>query len=75
VATELHQRLMALALELQGRGDVELAAWIQKHVAGEQREAKKRPSRRGVRVRLARARGTAVLPLAVVNEALRQEGG
>ena len=35
MATELHRRLMAMALELTRRGDEDLAAWIQKHVAEE----------------------------------------
>ena len=72
MATELHLRLMRVAFELQGRGDDDLAAWIQKWIAYEQREARKRPSRRGVKVRLARSRGTTILPLTMVNEALRE---
>jgi len=75
VATELHRRLMALALELTRRGDEDLAAWIQKHVAEEQRAAKRRPERRGVKVRLASSGQRAVLPLAMVNEALRETEG
>jgi len=72
MTTELHRRLMHVAFELQQRGDGDLATWIQKHIADEQGAAKKRPSRRGVKVKLTRSRGTAVLPLTMVNEALKE---
>jgi len=72
VATELHRRLMALALELTKRGDEHLAAWVQKHIAEEQSAAKRRPSKRGVKVRLATTGRSAVLPLVAVNEALKE---
>jgi hypothetical protein len=75
MTTELHRRLMALAVELMRRGDQDLAAWIQKWIAHEQREARKRPERRGMKVRLASTGQTAVLPLVRVNEALREAEG
>jgi hypothetical protein len=72
MTTDLHTRLIALALELTRRGDQDLAAWIQKWIAHEQRESKKRPRQRGVKVKLAATGRPAVLPLVRVNEALKQ---
>jgi len=72
MTTELHRQLMALAFELTERGDEHLAAWIQKWIAHEQRESKKRPHRRGVKVRLTSTGRPAVLPKVMVNEALRE---
>jgi hypothetical protein len=72
MTTELHRRLMALALELTHQGDEDLAAWIQKWIAHEQRESKKQPKRRGVKVRLASTGQSAVLPLVMVNKALKE---
>lgn len=72
VATELHLRLMRVAFDLQKRGEEDLAAWIQKHIADEQRAASRRPSRRGMKVRLARSGGPAFLPETAVKEALRE---
>jgi hypothetical protein len=72
MATDLHTRLMAVALELTRQGDQDLAAWIQKWIAHEQRESKKRPRRRGMKVRLAATGRPAVLPLVRVNEALKE---
>ena len=75
MAIELHRRLMVLALELTKRGDEHLAAWIQKHIAEEQRAAKRRPSKRRVKVRLASTERSAVLPLVAVSEALKETEG
>jgi len=72
VTSELHCQLMVLAVELTRRGDQHLAAWIQKWIAHEQREAKKRPERRGVKVRLTSTGRPAVLPKVMVNEALEE---
>jgi hypothetical protein len=63
---------MALAVELTRRGDQDLAAWIQKWIAHELQESKKRPHRRGVKVRLASTGQSAVLPQVMVNEALKE---
>jgi hypothetical protein len=72
MTTELHRELMFLAHELNKRGDSHLATWIQKHIAAEQAAAKRRPSKRGIKVRLASTGQSAVLPLVTVNEALRE---
>jgi hypothetical protein len=60
---------MALAYELQERGDSDLATWIQRHVAVEQRTGKRRRGERRTRVRMARSGGTAWVPEHLVKEA------
>jgi len=75
MTTELHRELMVLAVELMRRGDSHLATWIQKHIAAEQAAAKRRPTLRGVKVRLASTGQSAVLPLVTVNEALKETEG
>ena len=37
----LHQRFSAVAQDLRNRGEEDLATWIQKHIAAEQRVARK----------------------------------
>ena len=72
MTTKIHSELMLLAHELNKRGDSHLATWIQKHIAGEQAAAKRRPKIRGMKVKLASTGQSAVLPLVTVNEALRE---
>ena len=55
--TDLHRRLMALAVELTERGDRDLAKWIVKHVAGEQRAESRRRGNRQARRRKVRVVG------------------
>lgn len=54
MTSKLHVRLMELALELRHGGDEEACAWIQKHIAQEQRKGKRRRGMPKVRVRLAK---------------------
>jgi hypothetical protein len=75
MTTQLHQRLMALALELQQRGDADLSTWIQKWIAHEQTAAKRRRGERRTRVRLSGSGSTAWVPERLVKEAQEEGGG
>jgi hypothetical protein len=73
VTTELHRRLMALAFEVQQRGEADLAGWIQKWIAYEQTQGKRRRGERKKKVRLGRSGQWAWLPERVVKAAERGE--
>jgi len=72
VATELHKRLMLLSFELSSRGGDDLAAWIQKHVAEEQRQARRRRGVPKVAVTLGKTGKPAYVPKALVDAAKEQ---
>ena len=69
MATVLHTRLMAVAFELSGRGEGDLAAWIQKWIAHEQTQGKRRRRERKMKVRLGLSGSEAWIPERVVKQA------
>ena len=71
--TNLHRRLSVIAQELRERGEEDLCQWVQKHIADEQRAAK-RPRGEAKKKATLKASGAVIWVPARMIEESKEEG-